>query len=75
MNLKPDGKKLKKNYLLRKIKYLLLEIARQTKCRKNHNLDFALIKQGYTKNIKNFKKTYLFTDYYQLSKILTMIFR
>ena len=39
---------------------------------KIHNLDFALIKQGYTKkNIKNFKKTYLFTDYYQLSKILT----
>ena len=38
---------------------------------KIHNLDFALIKQGYTKKIKNFTKTYLFTDYYQLSKILT----
>ena len=38
---------------------------------KAYNLDFALIKNGYAKkNIKNFKKKYLFKDYYHLSKIL-----
>jgi len=71
---KPYGVKLKKKILFLKKKNRIIMIGdseADEKLAKIYNLDFALIKNGYAKkNIKYFKKKYIFKDFYHLTNIL-----
>tara|TARA_Y100000389_G_C17431400_1_gene502855 strand:+ start:1233 stop:1877 length:645 start_codon:yes stop_codon:yes gene_type:complete len=72
---KPNGKKI--NEIIRKLKeknklLMIGDSETDEKLAQKQSINFALIKKGYTnKNYINFKKKYLFKDYYHLSRLLT----
>lgn len=72
---KPDGKELKnKIHLFKKTKKVLMigDSEADEKLARICNINFALIKNGYTKKkITQFKKKYVFNNFYNLTKILT----